>query len=154
MALNELQVIDQCPTSSPSVIFVVSSYAKGKQRNNARAITCCCSLACRCRHLRPGWHTLHEFGHFAVAAVSGFPDAKLSFASVSYRDSERFWQTLAGGERPAAEAIYPLQRAGLLAAAGPAITALLIVCSVLILSTRKVTDAVAAFLAGLASWPE
>jgi hypothetical protein len=93
---------------------------------------------------------LHELGHFAVAAVSGFPDAKLSFASVSYHDSERFWQTLAGGERLAAEAIYPLQRAGLLAAAGPAVTALLIVSSVLILSTRKATDAVAAFLAGLA----
>ncbi len=98
----------------------------------------------------PAGILLHELGHFVVAAASGFPDAKLSFASVSYHDSERFWQTLAGGERLAAEAIYPLQRAGLLAAAGPAVTALLIVSSVLILSTRKTTDAVAAFLAGLA----
>lgn len=93
---------------------------------------------------------LHELGHFAVAAVSGFPDAKFSFASVSYRDSERFWQTLAGGERMAADAIYPIHRAGLLAAAGPAVTALLIISSVLILATRKPSDAVAAFLAGLA----
>lgn len=93
---------------------------------------------------------LHELGHFAVAAFYGFPEAKLSFASVSYHDSERFWQTLSDGERPAAEAIYPLQNAGLLAAAGPAVTALLIVSSVLLLSTRKPTDAVAAFLAGFA----
>ena len=93
---------------------------------------------------------LHELGHFAVAAALGFSDAKLSFASVSYHDSERFWQTLAGGDRQAAEAIYPLQRAGLLAAAGPAVTALLIVSSTLILSTRRATDVVAAFLAGLA----
>ena len=93
---------------------------------------------------------LHELGHFAVAAFSEFPDAKLSFASVSYQDSERFWQKLAGGERLAAEAIYPLHRAGLLAAAGPAVTALLIVSSVVILSTRTPADAIAAFLAGLA----
>jgi hypothetical protein len=93
---------------------------------------------------------LHELGHYTVAVVSGFPDAKLSFASVSYRDGERFWQTLAGGDRPAAASIYPLQRAGLMAAAGPAVTALLIVSSVLILATRTVTDVVGGFLAGLA----
>lgn len=93
---------------------------------------------------------LHELGHFAVAAVSGFPEVKLSFASVSYQNSERFWQLLASGDRMAADAIYPLQRAGLMAAAGPAVTALLIVSSVLILSTRKPSNPVAAFLAGLA----
>lgn len=93
---------------------------------------------------------LHELGHFAVAVVSGFSDVKLSFASVSYHDSERFWRILAGGERLAADAIFPLERAGLLAAAGPAVTTLLIVFSVLILSRRTPSDAVAAFLAGLA----
>jgi hypothetical protein len=93
---------------------------------------------------------LHEFGHHAVAVVSGFPDAKLSFASVSYRDSERFWQALASGDRQAAETIYPVRRAGILAAAGPAVTALLIVGSVWILVKRKVPDAVAAVHAGLA----
>ena len=93
---------------------------------------------------------LHELGHFTVAAVSGFPDTRLSFASVSYLDNERFWQTLAGGERQAANAIYPLDRAGLVAAAGPAVTALLIIGSALILSTSRPPDWVAAFLAGLA----
>ncbi len=93
---------------------------------------------------------LHEFGHFSVAVLSGFPDARLSFASASYRHSEQFWQTLASGDRAAAEAIYPLNLAGFVSVAGPAVTALLIVLSVLLLITTKPPSFVAAFLAGLA----
>ncbi len=93
---------------------------------------------------------LHELGHYAIAVGFGFPDAKLSFASVSYRDSDVFLQTLASGDRPAADAIYPLQRAGLLFAAGPTITAVLVLGSALVLALLRPGHAVAGFLAGWA----
>jgi hypothetical protein len=93
---------------------------------------------------------LHELGHYVGAVTAGFPDAKLSYASVSYRNAELFWQTLASGDRAAAAAIYPLRDAGIMAAAGPAVTALLILASVWILTVSRTTNAMAAFCAGLA----
>ncbi len=80
---------------------------------------------------------LHECGHYAVAVVSGFPEAQLSFASASYRDSDIFWQALANGEREAASALYPIHLAGWVAAAGPMVTAFLIVGSVCLLIACK-----------------
>jgi hypothetical protein len=55
---------------------------------------------------------LHEFGHYGVAVLSGVPQARLSFASASYQNSEKFWQTLANGDRVTAASIYSIQFAG------------------------------------------
>lgn len=93
---------------------------------------------------------LHELGHFAVAVACGFPETRMSFASASYQNSQQFWQTLASGDRESAAAIYPLHHAGYVAAAGPAVTALLILGSVAILFFAKPNDFIAAFLCGLA----
>ena len=93
---------------------------------------------------------LHELGHFAAAMTFGFPETKLSYASVSYRDAEVFWQTLAGGDRAAAAAIYTLRDAGIVAAAGPAVTAFLIVLSIWVLASGRPGNLIAPFFAGLA----
>lgn len=93
---------------------------------------------------------LHELGHYTVALASGFPDTRMSFASASYQNSQNFWQTLASGERETAATIYPLHLAGLVAAAGPAVTAFLMLLSVAVLFFAKPADFLAAFLAGLA----
>lgn len=93
---------------------------------------------------------LHELGHFAVAVASGFPEPRMSFASSSYQNSQQFWQTLASGDRESAAAIYPLQLAGYVAIAGPAVTAILILVSAGILFFTKPNNFIAGFLAGLA----
>jgi hypothetical protein len=93
---------------------------------------------------------LHELGHYTAALSSGFPDSRISFASASYQNSQNFWQALASGERETAATIYPLHLAGLVAAAGPAVTAFLMLLSVAILFFAKPADFLAAFLAGLA----
>lgn len=98
----------------------------------------------------PAGILLHELGHYAVAVMAGFPDPKLSFAYVSYKNSDLFWQTLASGDRTAAARIFPLWHAGVLAAMGPAVTAALILLSVWVLATARPVNAVAAFFAGLA----
>lgn len=93
---------------------------------------------------------LHELGHYAAAVAFGFPEAKLSYSAVSYRSQDLFWQALATGDRAAAAAIYPLHQGGIMAAAGPAVTLILIVVSMWMLSTRRLGNALAAFFAGLA----
>jgi hypothetical protein len=93
---------------------------------------------------------LHELGHYLAALALGFQDLKLSFASISYRDAERFWQLLAGGDRAAAAAIYPLASAGIVAVAGPAITLALILMSAWILAVGRPSNWFAAFCAGMA----
>lgn len=98
----------------------------------------------------PAGISLHELRHYTVALASGFPESRMSFASASYKDSQKFWQTLASGERDSAATIYPLHLAGFVAAAGPAVTAILIVLSVGILIFAKPVNFLAAFLAGLA----
>jgi hypothetical protein len=98
----------------------------------------------------PAGIILHELGHYTVALASGFPESRMSFASASYKNSQKFWQTLASGKRDSAATIYPLPLAGLVAAAGPVVTAILIVLSVGILIFAKPPNFLAAFLAGLA----
>lgn len=93
---------------------------------------------------------LHELGHFTVAIACGFPETRMSFASASYQNSQQFWQTLAGGDRESAAAIYPLHLAGYVAAAGPVVTAMLILASFGILFWAKPNNFIAGFLAGLA----
>lgn len=68
---------------------------------------------------------LHELGHFGVAVACRFPECRINFASVSYQNSQLFWQTLAAGDRESAANIYPIHLAGWVAAAGPAVMALM-----------------------------
>jgi hypothetical protein len=93
---------------------------------------------------------LHEFGHYGIAVISGVPQARLSFASASYQNSEEFWQILANGDRVTAASIYSIHLAGWISAAGPAVTAFLIATSVGLLYATKPANAIAAFLSGLA----
>lgn len=93
---------------------------------------------------------LHELGHFGVAVACRFPECRINFASVSYQNSQLFWQTLAAGDRESAANIYPIHLAGWVAAAGPAVTALLILISTGILYFAKPHSFLAAFLAGMA----
>jgi hypothetical protein len=93
---------------------------------------------------------LHELGHYAAAIAFGFPDTTLSYASINYRNGELFWQTLSNGERGAAAVIYPLHQAGIVAALGPAVTAILILGSLWVLTSARAEGAIAAFCAGLA----
>ena len=93
---------------------------------------------------------LHELGHFAVAVACGFPETRMSFASASYQNSQQFWQTLASGDRKSAAGIYPLNQAGYVAAAGPAVTAVMILAGVGILFWTKPNHFIGGFLAGLA----
>lgn len=93
---------------------------------------------------------LHELGHFTVAMSCGFPETRMSFASASYQNSQQFWQALAGGDRKSAAAIYPLHQAGYVAAAGPAVTAMLILAGVGTFFWAKPSNFMGGFLAGFA----
>lgn len=93
---------------------------------------------------------LHELGHFAAANAFGFPGAALSYSSVSYQNQNLFWQALANGDREAAAAIYPLHQGGIMAAAGPTVTLMLIVLSVWVLTALRLGNVLTAFFAGLA----
>lgn len=99
----------------------------------------------------PAGVLLHELGHYATAVALGFPEAALQFASISYANSEAFWQALARGERDAAAAIYPLANAGAVSIAGPAVTiALSLLCALILLMRERADDAIAAFAAATA----
>lgn len=93
---------------------------------------------------------LHELGHYLAAVALGFEGVRLSFASISYTNSEAFWQALASGDRAAAAAIHPIHDAGIVAAAGPAVTAVLMAISIWVIATSRPASANAAFCAGLA----
>lgn len=93
---------------------------------------------------------MHELGHYSAALAFGFDGLKLSYASITYDGADQFWHTLSQGYRAAANDILPVHQMGLVAAAGPAMTALLIVVSVRVLTATRPSNAIAAFFAGLA----
>jgi hypothetical protein len=93
---------------------------------------------------------LHELGHYAAAVALGLPDVRLHFSSVSYANSEEFWQTLAAGDRAAAAAIHPLAYAAATALAGPVVTALLSLACAFVLAVSRPAEVVAAFCSAMA----
>jgi hypothetical protein len=94
---------------------------------------------------------LHEMGHYFAAGALGFPGLKMSYASITFANSELFWQTLASGNRAGASTLFPIEHAGIVAIAGPAVTLGLVLSSAVILAlTRPTVEWVVAFYAGMA----
>jgi hypothetical protein len=98
----------------------------------------------------PAGILLHELGHFGTAVARGIPGVTLHFASISYPDADRFWQTLAAGDRASAAAMYSLTDAGATALAGPVVTVVLSLACAIVLAVSRPADLVAAFCAATA----
>jgi hypothetical protein len=68
----------------------------------------------------------HELGHYLTYSFFGFPDMELRPASISYGQYDLFWGHIQAGNFAAAAEVYPLWQVAVGAAAGPLVTAVIV----------------------------